>query len=82
MKKLILYPIMFLVAFEAQNVPEQPDSVVSLDAGENFTLDEMEVVFSLELMRHSHRPTLHEKTSASNQIPITEMGKRVAFQKG
>ena len=51
-----------------------------------FTVDDLEVVFSLEMMRHSHRPpqrhTAGTNWSSNDSLKITELGKKEAYMKG
>ena len=65
---------------------QQDDQSLLVDENDedlpDFTVDDLEVVFSFEIMRHSHRPVLHKSPVQSGQIPITEIGRRNAFRKG
>ena len=47
-----------------------------------FTVDDLEVVFSLEMMRHSHRPPQRHTTGTNWNLKITELGKKEAYMKG
>ena len=90
MKKLFAYSTlaMCLLAQHADDlVIKQPDeaTVNDDDLGKSiidYTVDDLEVVFSFEMMRHSHRPKLNKSPTHSTEIPITEIGKRNAFNKG
>ena len=47
-----------------------------------FTVDALEVVFSLEMMRHSHRPPQKHTAETNWNLTITELGKKEAYMKG